>query len=333
MSVSISVITVCRNAEATIEQTIQGVISQTYPQIQYIVIDGASSDRTLDIIKRYTDYIDTLISEPDEGVYQAMNKGIRLATGDWLYFANADDYLFGPEAIADVAAFINGHPDCDFVYGDHETRFPWGKRSTYSPVPPEEALEQLISLGNCFIQPASFFKAELFDRLGYFNERYRIAADYEWFCQMLSTPGVNISYLPRIIVSYFQGGLSSDIPSLFEEVFAIQNSLPIYQQPEWLEKRMKSLQASFIDKYDSLQKSNRLSRKRLQQVEHLSPVAARVPGLVQRIQELTELTADYESQISTLKTRIAAMESSKFWQLRERWFTLKQKLGLPTDEE
>ncbi|MEB3213406.1 MAG: glycosyltransferase family 2 protein [Leptolyngbyaceae bacterium] len=330
MSVSISVITVCRNAEATIEQTIQGVISQTYPHIEYIVIDGASSDRTLDLIKRYSDHITTLISEPDEGVYQAMNKGIRLAKGDWLYFANADDYLFGAEAIADVAAFIAENPDCDFVYGDHETRFPWGKRSTYSPASPDNALEQLISLGNCFIQPASFFKAHLFEKIGLFNESYRIASDYEWFCQMLSKPDIQIRYFPRIIVSYFQGGLSSDIPSLFEEVFAIQNSLPIYQQPEWIERRMKSLQASFIEKYDRLEKSNRLSMKRLKRIEELDPIAARVPGLLDRIKVLT---MDYEQQISALNTRIAAMESSKFWKLREAWLSLKRKLGLPADEE
>jgi len=330
MSVLISVITVCRNAEATIEQTIQGVISQTYPYIEYIVVDGASSDRTLDLIKRYSDHIDTIISEPDDGVYQAMNKGIRLAKGDWLYFANADDYLFGPEAIADVAAHIGNNPDCDFIYGDHETRFPWGKRSTYAPAPPEEALEQLISLGNCFIQPASFFKAHLFETIGFFNERYRIASDYEWLCQMLSNPTVRVCYLPRTIVSYFQGGLSSDIPSLFEEVFAIQNSLPIYQQPEWIEKRMKSLQASFIDKYDHLEKSNRLSIRRLNRIEELDPIAARVPGLLDQIKVLT---MDYEQQISALNTRIAAMESSKFWQLRESWFNVKRKFGLPVDDD
>lgn len=330
MPPSISVITVCRNAEATIEQTIQGVISQTYPHIEYIVIDGASGDRTLDIVKRYSDHIATLISEPDDGIYQAMNKGIRLASGDWIYFANADDYLFGSGAIADVAAFIADHPHCEFVYGDHETRFPWGKRSTYSPALPEDALEQLISLGNCFIQPASFFNASLFETIGRFNEQYRIAADYEWFCKMLSTPDIGVCYLPRIIVSYYQGGLSSDIRPLFEEVFAIQNSLPVYQQPEWIEKRMQSLQESFIDKYDRLEKSNRLSIARLRRIEELDPIAARVPGLEDRIKVLT---MDYEQQISALNTRIAAMESSKFWQLRGAWFNFKRKLGLPVDDE
>lgn len=326
---NVSVITVCRNAEATIEQTIQGIISQMYPHVEYIVIDGASSDRTLDIIQRYRDHITHIVSEPDEGIYQAMNKGIRMATGDWLYFANADDYLFGPEVIADVVTFIEKHPDCDFVYGDHETRFPWGKRSTYSPSPPEQALEQLIFLGNCFIQPASFFKADLFERLGLFNERYRIAADYEWFCQMLARSDIQVCYFPRIVVSYFQGGLSSEIRPLFEEVFAIQNTLPIYQQADWVNKRMLSLQESFIDKYERLEKTNRLSLARLKRIEELDPIAARVPGLEDQIKVLT---ADFQQQISALNTRIAAMESSKFWQLRARWFALKRKLGLTVDE-
>jgi glycosyltransferase involved in cell wall biosynthesis len=89
----VSVITVCKNSEKTIEAAIQSLLTQTYPQIEYIVIDGASTDRTPAILETYHDRITHLISEPDNGIYAAMNKGIQIATGDLLYFLNSDDYL------------------------------------------------------------------------------------------------------------------------------------------------------------------------------------------------------------------------------------------------
>ncbi|MEO0408950.1 MAG: glycosyltransferase family 2 protein, partial [Cyanobacteria bacterium P01_A01_bin.135] len=195
----VSVITVCYNAADTLEKTIQQVLAQTYQPLEYIVVDGASTDDTPLVLERYAHRITHLISEPDEGLYEAMNKGLALASGDWIYFANADDYLLDAEAIAAVMAFVQAHPDCDFVYGNHETRHRNGDRRIYQPAPPEEMLTELVYLGNCFIQPASFFSARSFEHLGPFCDRYKIAADYDWFVRLLSHPALKVCHYPRAI--------------------------------------------------------------------------------------------------------------------------------------
>jgi glycosyltransferase involved in cell wall biosynthesis len=265
----VSVITVCKNSEKTIERAIQSLVAQTYPHIEYIVIDGNSTDGTRSIVEQYGDRITHLISEPDNGIYSAMNKGIQLATGDLLYFLNSDDYLFDANVIQDIIQFLADHPEYDFIYGDHEARFSFGKSSIHKPTPPNRILKEMVCLGECFIQPASFFKAELFQKLGLFSESYKIAGDYEWFARLLQDNALQLGYYPRTIVSYAHGGASSQIRPLFEEVFAIQNQVPLYQEPEWLNQRLMELQKSFIDKYDRLEKTHQLSQKREQRIIYL----------------------------------------------------------------
>ena len=265
----VSVITVCKNSEKTIERAIQSLVTQTYPHIEYIVIDGDSTDETKLIVERYGDRITHFISEPDNGIYSAMNKGIQLATGDLLYFLNSDDYLFDDNVIQDVIHFIAAHPEYDFIYGDHEARFNFGKSSIHRSAPPDQILKEMIYLGECFIQPASFFKSNLFQKLGLFSEAYKIAGDYEWFARLLQDNTLHLGYYPRTIVSYAHGGASSHIRPLFEEVFAIQNQVPLYQEPEWINQRLVELQKSFIDKYDRLEKTHQLSQKREQRIIYL----------------------------------------------------------------
>lgn len=112
----ISIITVCFNAESIIEETIKSVISQTYNDIEYIIVDGKSTDSTMEIIKKYADKIDKIISEPDKGIYDAMNKGISLATGNFINFMNAGDTFSSPDAVKNVVMQIE--EDSDVVYGD-----------------------------------------------------------------------------------------------------------------------------------------------------------------------------------------------------------------------
>ena len=120
-----SVITVCYNAEATIEDTIQSVISQTYHHVEYIIIDGASKDHTMDIVNRYRDRIAIVVSEPDKGIYDAMNKGISLATGNYLCFLNAGDSFHEDDTLQLAAHSIREALLPDVIYGetalvDHE---------------------------------------------------------------------------------------------------------------------------------------------------------------------------------------------------------------------
>lgn len=310
----VSIITVCKNAEHTIEKAIQSVIAQTYNPIEYVVIDGASSDRTFSLIERYQSQIACLISEPDAGIYQAMNKGIHHATGDWLYFLNADDFLYDATVIQDLVEFVQQCPDCEFVYGDHEARFTSGQASIHQPAMPDQMLEEMVTLGNCLIQPASFFRATLFSRLGTFSEAYKIASDYEWFTRLMQDQTSKMCYFNRTIVSYSHGGVSSQIKPLFDEVFDIQNKTPLYQQPHWINTRLHRLQQSFAEKYDALERTHYLAIARQQRIEQLKT-------------RQEALRAENE----TLKAELEAMKSSKFWTLRRYWFGLRHRLGIPGD--
>jgi glycosyltransferase involved in cell wall biosynthesis len=307
----VSVITVCKNSAQHIEQAIQSLVAQTYPNIEYIVIDGESTDDTQAVIQKYSDrYCDRIthfISEPDNGIYQAMNKGIQLATGDLLYFLNSDDYLFDANVIQDIVHFFAENPHYDFVYGDHEARFSFGKSSVHKPASPDRVLEELVCLGECFIQPASFFKANLFQKIGLFSEAYKIAADYDWFVRLLQDDSLKLGYYPRVIVSYSHGGASSEIRSLFEEVFAIQNQVPLYQEPYWINQRMLQLQKSFIDKYDRLEKTHKLSQKR-----------------EQRIIYLESQEDSLQAQVSALRDELEMLKNQKLGLIRWVWRKLRR---------
>ncbi|NJR40923.1 MAG: glycosyltransferase [Leptolyngbyaceae cyanobacterium CSU_1_4] len=289
----VSVITVCKNSEKTLERSIQSLMAQTYPDIEYIVIDGDSTDGTKEIIEQYGDRVTHFISEPDNGIYSAMNKGIKMVSGSLLYFLNSDDYLFDAKVIQDVVHFVVNHPAYDFIYGDHEARFNFGKSSIHKPAPPNQILKEMVCLGECFIQPASFFKTNLFQKLGLFSEAYQIAADYEWFARLLQDQTLQLGYYPRTIVSYAHGGASSHIRPLFEEVFAIQNQVPLYQEPAWIHQRLVELQKSFIDKYDRLEKTHQLSQKREQRIIYLE---AQEDALQAQVSAL-------RNELETLKTR------------------------------
>lgn len=306
----VSVITVCRNSEKTLERTIQGVIRQTYADLEYIIIDGASEDNTNTIISQYKAHIDQWVSEPDSGIYQAMNKGIQRATGCFIYFSNSDDYLFDDQVIQELVNFAITHQDCDLIYGDHEARFLDNNASIHQPVPPELLLAEMVELGDRRIhQPASFFRKELFDRVGLFDETYAIASDYEWFIRALQDSTVKAYYYPRTIVSYAHGGASGNVRKLFDEIFQIQSRCAALQAVPWLEKRINRFQQLHVQQIETIQKQHRAIAKRRD-----------------RIRILEAQLADLQVTVMDLQQRIEAMKSSKFWQLRSAWVEIKQTL-------
>ncbi len=244
--IKISVITVCRNAEKFIEKAIQSVINQDYPNLEYIIIDGDSQDNTISIIEKYLGKITKFISEPDEGIYSAMNKGIRYSKGDFLCFVNADDYFVDNHVISDVAKYITEHPSSEFIYGDLEVRYPSGRLINVNPPPPEKVLDELVC--GCLPHQASFSRADLFfSKVGFFNENYRISSDYEWFLRLASNETVKLSYYPRLISSYYLGGLSSQIKISVPESYRIQNQHPLYQTPYWMKRRILKYQEFVIN--------------------------------------------------------------------------------------
>ena len=242
----ISVITVCKNAANTVEAAIQSVLNQSYQNIEYIILDGDSQDGTQAIVAQYQDELTYFASEPDGGIYDAMNKGIDLAQGDYLYFLNADDYVIDQNVFQDFIDYAKTNPEAGFIYGDFEVRLPNGDRPCYTPSPPEQFTESLICLNLCPVQQCIFFKAEIFKLIGPFNQTYRIAADYDWYTRLAHTPEVHLAYFPRLVVSYASEGLSSHLEPLFQEIFAIQNSFPVYQETDWLRRRIELFQAAFL---------------------------------------------------------------------------------------
>jgi glycosyltransferase involved in cell wall biosynthesis len=233
--IEFSVITVAKNAAATLEKCIASVEAQRDASLEYILIDGASTDDTAAIVARHK-RVDRFVSEPDGGIYDAMNKGLKLARGRFVYFLGADDYLYDENTLADVAAFIERTPGCDLVYGGIEVRFPDGRAEIFMPPPAEAALLFLVS--GCLPHQASFASRRAFDLAGAFDDRYRIAGDYDWFLRVVTHPQLATRRFERVIASYRVDGVSNRLERSQPEVFAIQNALPLFQRPEWQQKRI-----------------------------------------------------------------------------------------------
>ncbi|MDX2196609.1 MAG: glycosyltransferase family 2 protein [Cytophagales bacterium] len=201
----ISVITVCYNSVLTLERTIQSVISQHYQDIEYIIIDGCSTDGTLDIINKYQNVINKYLSEPDGGVYHAMNKGIALCTGDIVAILNSDDIFADQDVLTQVsAAFKASEADC--VYGDlqyiqankvlrHWTSGKYNKNNfLWGWMPPH---------------PAFFCKRSLYNNHGLFNTYFRLSADYELMLRFLYKGGASAYYISMVLVKMQTGGMSN----------------------------------------------------------------------------------------------------------------------------
>lgn len=201
MELKISIITVCYNCEKTIEQTINSVLNQTYRNIEYIIVDGDSKDETKNIIGKYKKDLDIYISEPDKGIYDAMNKGVSLCSGDIIYFINSGDTLCTNNTISDVMEQITAFHEMDIFYGDilyynEEKKF---KKQNYG-------INGIIAKG---INHQSLFSRRNVFLLGnFFNTNYKIYADYDWLLNLLVNKKTKYKYLPIPIANYLMGGVS-----------------------------------------------------------------------------------------------------------------------------
>lgn len=199
--------TVCFNAEETIENTIASVLMQEGADVELIVIDGASTDGTLEIIKRYADRIAVFVSEKDDGIFDAMNKGIGLATGDVVYFLNADDSFVDPRVLHDVATAFEADESRLLIYGNVVFRgAPPGV--VYGPAKPFRSWTVREFLNNSFCHQAIFARRSLFDEVGLFNLRLRYSADYEWVMKTFKLKPRGFHYVDRLIANYFYQGRS-----------------------------------------------------------------------------------------------------------------------------
>lgn len=182
----VSVITVVRNGEETLEQTIQSVLNQTYDNIEYIIIDGGSTDGTVDIIKQYEDAIAYWISEPDQGISDAFNKGISLATGDFITLLNADDWMSADQL--ERAADALQHTAADFVFGDLVFHDPDGNADHLIYGDPHYASTIRYRMPD-LCHPTVVASRKAYEKYGLFETRYQYAMDYEWFLRLHAQGG------------------------------------------------------------------------------------------------------------------------------------------------
>jgi glycosyltransferase len=204
----VSLITVVFNCEAYIEQCIQSVLAQDYRELEYIVIDGKSSDRTPSIIARYTDQLSYYLSEPDSGMYDALNKGIAAATGELIGIVNADDYLVDTDVISAVAGFLIRH-NADAVYGNLN----YVKRSKQTVVKRSWRSNTLnradLRFGWMPAHPALFIKKSYFQRYGHYSLQLGTAADYELILRFFYKHEMHAVFLNKLIVHMRMGGMSN----------------------------------------------------------------------------------------------------------------------------
>ena len=214
----VTIITVCLNAEKTIERTILSVIEQSYgiDDIEYIIIDGNSTDGTKCIIEKYSQYIAEYISESDTGLYNAMNKGLSLATGDVIGILNADDW-YDKDAIKTV---INAFEDADIVYGNIYSADPDGEiRKKKKPCSLSDLWVHM-----CLFHPATFVRRDVYAAEGTFNETYKIAADYDFLLKCYAR-GRKFKYIDEYLAYFRSGGIScTDFARTAIEAAKVSNS-------------------------------------------------------------------------------------------------------------
>ena len=200
----ISVVTVCYNVASEIERTIKSVINQTYSNVEYIIIDGGSKDGTVDIIKKYADKVSYWVSEPDKGIYDAMNKGIIAATGDWINFMNAGDWFCGSSVLSDISHYLINNREFDIIYGSIYRVY-----ENYHYEAPPLPLE-MIKIHQPMPHQGTFVKTS-YHKKHLFDISYRSAGDTHFFYEAYYKHKASFIEIPKII-AYFEAtyGMSTD---------------------------------------------------------------------------------------------------------------------------
>jgi glycosyltransferase involved in cell wall biosynthesis len=198
----VTVVTVVFNRVRYVEETIKAVLSQRYPNVEYIIIDGGSTDGTREIIERYDDRIDYWLSEPDAGLYHAMNKALAIVDDDdsYVIFSHSDDSLFSPDALAEA---IRLGSESDFIYG----------RILVTDPETEKIIGRELSLANLALEtvphPATLVRRRVFDEVGMFDTRYSIAADYDFIVRCFQA-GVSRRFVDVTVARTRMWGLSEE---------------------------------------------------------------------------------------------------------------------------
>lgn len=215
----ISIITICYNRSATIANAIESVLDQDYPNIEYIVIDGNSTDGTQDIIESYAGKITTYLSESDKGMYDALNKGLELATGDIVGLMHSDDAFYDTGVVSKIVAAFTNTPDTDGIYGD----------GVYITNDAEEKLVrnriggaydfEKLRTGWLPLHPTVYLKRSVIEKYGFYNLDFKIASDTEFLLRYLYKHKIKMAYLNIYVVKMRMGGLSTSYKRAFEVLY------------------------------------------------------------------------------------------------------------------
>ena len=231
----ISVIVAVYNNVDTLQQCIDSVAAQTYPNVELVVIDGASSDGTREVLERSSHLVTYWISEPDRGLYHAWNKGLEKSSGDWVFFLGADDYLYSASALADVAKQLSGIPqNVPIAYGqimligsDDKEMFKFGE--------PWSAIKSRFRKTMCIPHPAAMHRLNIFSRYGNFDESFSIAGDYELLLRALKDN--DAFFLNGVVVAAMrQGGVSSNPANTMRSLLEVRRAQKKngQQWPSWI---------------------------------------------------------------------------------------------------
>lgn len=205
----ISVITATYNCESVIEDSLASLAGQVYENIEHVLIDGASTDATLEVLQKYRSEFTKIISEPDDGIYDALNKGIAHASGDVMGFLHSDDVFSSKDVLKNVVSIFEADDSVSAVYGDlvyvHRSMpkkvvRTW-RSSSFSP--------NMLKQGWAPPHPTLYLRREWYERIGGFDTRYRIAADYFSILQLFSQPNFKAVYLPEVMIKMRLGGASN----------------------------------------------------------------------------------------------------------------------------
>jgi glycosyltransferase involved in cell wall biosynthesis len=221
-NILISIITVCQNSEATIRDTLASVTAQTYTNIEYIIIDGGSNDHTLQIVKEYPETVTQSLSESDHGIYDAMNKGIKRATGEYVLFLNSDDILLHDRVIEDAAKAISANRP-DIVFGDMAVFNPTSGVTEHKK---QKDLTRIHVFKNMPCQPSVLYRRSVFSKCGMFNTAYRIVSDFDWMTNAILRYTVSLQYIGIALIRFRTGGISSNSDSTVHD----RERLEVYQE-------------------------------------------------------------------------------------------------------
>lgn len=192
----ITVVTPSYNQAQYLESTILSILTQDYPNLEYIIIDGGSTDGSVEIIKRYASKLSYWVSEPDSGQSHAINKGLKIATGDWLCWQNSDD-IFYPSTFLKIAEIIKKTPEVDFIIGDINL-IDQGENVLKDVRYVKPTYRSLLAEGMVLTNQSAFWRRDLQDKVGLLNQNLHYGFDYEWFLRLL-TIGKCAVHIPVIM--------------------------------------------------------------------------------------------------------------------------------------